>query len=119
MVIALTLMALLLMVALVSGGLVAVVATHRRIQAAADLAALAGAAAARDGADACTAVERIAAAHRTVVRDCAGLGPVVDVVVAAQVTLGPESWTLEARARAGPGRRPVSSPTDPRTRRSG
>lgn len=101
-VITLALVALLLVVAVVSGALVAVVATHRRVQAAADLAALAGATAARSGADACAAAGSIADAHRSELQECVVRGRVVDVVITQVLTLGPASWDLASRARAGP-----------------
>lgn len=76
----------------------------RRVAAsAADLAALAGAVAHRDGADGCAAAGRVVAANGAALRDCAVLGD--DVLVTATVP-GPE-WAgpdveLHATARAGP-----------------
>ncbi len=101
-VIALGLTALLVLVALVCGSLVALVATHRGVQGAADLAALAGATALRGGRDACAVAGEIAAAHRTQLRDCGVQGAVVAVVLEDRFEVGPVSEVLLARARAGP-----------------
>jgi len=104
-VVVLGLVGLLLTVALISGGLVAMVATHRQVQAAADLAALAGAGAARSGADPCGEAQRIARANQAELKECLVDGPVIAVVVNAIARFGPGSWAVDARARAGPGER--------------
>ncbi len=81
----------------------AVVIDVRRAQAAADLAALAGAAAPSAGRDACGEVARVAGANGARVLSCSVAGPEVDVAVAVS---GPRWLGLSvdptARARAGP-----------------
>lgn len=101
-VLVLGLVAVLTMLALVAGGVVALVATQRKVQAAADLAALAGAVDLRDGRDPCAGATEIAAANGAVLRSCAVAGRVVavTVVVATSPLLGGRE--LRARARAGP-----------------
>jgi secretion/DNA translocation related TadE-like protein len=81
----------------------AVVARHR-VQSAADLAALAAAAALPAGAhSACARAEALAASVRTDVRDCAVLGLDVVVTVEMPVRLGRFQITsARAAARAGP-----------------
>lgn len=85
----------------VAGG--ARVARHR-VQAAADLTALAVAAQAVPAEpDACRHGEVVAAANRARLVRCAVVGAVVDVVVASDVRLPPLGLrTVTARARAGP-----------------
>lgn len=82
----------------------AMVADHRRAQAAADLAALSGATALQRGRDACAEAGRVAAANEASVERCRVAGQ--DVVVSVRVT-GPrwlgQQADLEGRARAGPG----------------
>lgn len=82
----------------------AMVAGHRTAQAAADLAALAGATAARDGGDPCRAAARIAVANRARLTGCTvdGVEVTVDVEVTGPRWLG-QTGDLRARARAGPG----------------
>lgn len=95
--------ALLMVVAVVAFAVVAVVAGHRRAQAGADLAALAGAGAQRDGDDACAAARRIAGANGGELTRCVVDGWRVRVVVQVRVRglLGHEH-VLRGRARAGP-----------------
>lgn len=83
---------------------VAVVARHRA-EAAADLAALAGAAYAVDGyAAACTAADRVAQFNGSHLSRCVVAGDVVEVVVVRPVPFGRlGSWPASGRARAGPG----------------
>lgn len=81
------------------------VTSQRRAQAAADLAALAGAASAMAGEDACVQAARIASANDAQLDSCADTGG--DVVVQVRVP-GP-TWSgrlvrVSAAARAGPGR---------------
>jgi secretion/DNA translocation related TadE-like protein len=101
-VLALGLVVLLTVVAVVGVGVVALVATHRQVQAAADLAALAGAQAATAGEDPCAAAARIARDNRAHLEECRREGEVVAVVL----TSGPLAWAgdsaLRGRARAGP-----------------
>ena len=82
----------------------AMVADHRRAQAAADLAALSGATALQRGQDACAEAGRVAAANEARLERCLVEGQ--DVLVSVRVT-GPrwlgQQGDLEGRARAGPG----------------
>ena len=82
----------------------AMIAAHRSAQAAADLAALAGAVAARDGGDPCAAAGSVAAANGARVLRCAAAGPevTVEVEVPGPRWLG-QAHDLAAGARAGPG----------------
>ncbi|MBS43701.1 MAG: hypothetical protein CMH83_11190 [Nocardioides sp.] len=81
----------------------AVVVAHRANQAAADLAALAGAQAAGSGADACGAASSVALANGARLASCTVTGREVRVRV---TTRAPQWWVpvddLEAEARAGP-----------------
>ena len=81
----------------------AVVVAHRRSQAAADLAALAGAAALQRGSDACAAATDIAGRNQAELASCSVTGD--DVLVEVRTTTGPmlgHRYPLSARARAGP-----------------
>lgn len=102
LVVALTGVLLLLGTAL--GVVAGMITDHRRAQAAADLAALAGASTAADGGDACGAAAAVADANGAVLATCAVEGRDVRV----QVTVAGPRWRgwgedLEAEARAGPG----------------
>lgn len=94
---------LLMFIGLALSGVAAIVLTQRTAQAAADLAALAGASAAGSGADACAAAGEIAEANGAALARCELAGPVV--TVAARVE-GPRLLTrrydVTAEARAGP-----------------
>jgi secretion/DNA translocation related TadE-like protein len=94
---------LLMVVALGIGGAEGLLLAHRRAQAAADLAALAGAGARASGGDPCAAAAAVASANEAELRSCAVVPVGVDVVVAVP---GPQllgrSPMLTARARAGP-----------------
>lgn len=85
-------------------GLVAgLVVAHREAQAAADLAAIAGAAAVAEGGDGCAVATDLAAANGATLTGCVVEGRDVLVTV---VVVGPR-WSgyggdLTARARAGP-----------------
>lgn len=85
--------------------LTATAAAHRRAQAAADLAALAGATARQHGADACGTAGLVADRNGARATDC---HLEEDDVVVRVALPGPEflghSWELVGRARAGPGR---------------
>jgi secretion/DNA translocation related TadE-like protein len=81
----------------------AIVVDHRRAQAAADLAALAGATAAAKGESACPAAEAVARLNRAELVDCTvdGVGAVsLRVRVSGPHWLGQRA-DLEAVARAG------------------
>jgi len=82
----------------------AMVVDHRTAQAAADLAALAGAAAAARGEDGCGAASHVAAGNGASLSSCRleGADVLVRVVVDGPRWLG-ASGDLEAEARAGPG----------------
>jgi secretion/DNA translocation related TadE-like protein len=99
---ALGLVALLLAVATISVGTVAIVVAHRRAQVAADLASLAAATALQLGADPCAEASRIAGRHGAVVRRCLvdGMTVLVATAVALPPVLGADE--VPARARAGP-----------------
>ena len=94
----------LLLVGAALGVVGAMVAAHRQAQAAADLAALAGATAAARGDDACQSAEVVAKLNDATVVGCAVVGEAVtvEVRVPGPHWLGQEA-DLEARARAGPG----------------
>ena len=83
----------------------AIVVAHRQAEAAADLAALAGATAIADrtGADACTAASAVATANAASLRSCQvdGEEVLVQVAVSGPRWLGQDE-DLRARARAGP-----------------
>ena len=93
----------LVTVTVLVAGLGGVVADQRRVEAAADLAALAGAGAAQAGRDGCAAAQRTAARNGGQVRRCAVDGEVVTVVVGreSQPVWG-RRFALVGRARAGP-----------------
>lgn len=103
-----------LTVAWVSAGAVGVAATQHRAAAAADLSALAGAAAWQDGRDPCAAADALAAANGGRLVSCRQDGGVVLVEVAAQspLLLG-QRWTSVRTARAGPVGVSMSSPARP------
>ncbi len=101
-VVAVSLVALLLVVATVATGTVAIVLAHRRAQVAADLASLAAAGALQSGADPCASAAVIAARHHATLTRCLVDG--LDVVVATGVEL-PSALggrSVAALARAGP-----------------
>jgi secretion/DNA translocation related TadE-like protein len=99
----LAIMGILLMLAAVSAGVVSLVGARHRAEAAADLAALAGAEAVLDGRDACAAADRIASANAGELVRCTVNGEIVEVRVEVKAPrlLG-TVWTLAGRARAGP-----------------
>lgn len=99
-------------IALVAGGVGSVMVAHRKAQAAADLAALAGAADLRDGRDGCVLAARIAAANGAVLADCLVDGVEVEVVVAVAVPAVPGAPTMRSRARAGPSANVAEYPRD-------
>ncbi len=99
----LTMIALLTMFALVAAGVMSIVDAHRRAQAAADLAALAGAQGRAAGRDPCAAAALVAGRNGARLTSCRldGADVLVEVAVSAARPLhlrGP----LPARARAGP-----------------
>lgn len=80
-----------------------IVVAHRQAQAAADLAALAGAAAIADGDDGCARAGALAAANDATLLSCAVAGQEITVRVGVS---GPRAvgrgWDASAQARAGP-----------------
>jgi secretion/DNA translocation related TadE-like protein len=85
-------------------GLAGALVTRQRAEAAADLAALAGAQALVRGGDACGTAERVAAAGRARVLVCDPVGTTVHLVVEVRLPgfLGPlDMPPARARARAG------------------
>lgn len=95
-----------------------VVATHRRAESAADLAALAGAQAEQDGSDGCAAAAGIATANGAELTGCQQIGfdVLVRVVVPTAEVLG-HGVKLPARARAGPSGGPAGGPVGDRAAR--
>ncbi len=88
--------------------MVGVVAAHRTAQSAADLAALAGAAALQDGGDACGQAAAVATRNRAHLSGCEVDGWNVAVDVTARTSPLPGGvLELRARGRAGPA---VSAP---------
>jgi len=89
----------------------AAVLARQRAETAADLAALAGAAAVLRGPDlVCAAAIRVAVVNGAVIDSCVVRGTDVLVSVVARVQAGPVSGTVSARARAGPVQRITDGP---------
>ena len=102
-VLAVAMLGLLVTVTVAAGGVVGIIATHRTAQAAADLAALAGAAALQDGGDACEQAATVAERNRAELTDCVVHGWNVTVSVTANTARLPGGvLDLQARGRAGP-----------------
>lgn len=94
--------------AMLAGAAVSVFAGHRQVTAAADLAALAGAAALQHHRPGCPAADRIAARNHASLVSCAVAGDVVTVRVARAIeSIFDLSVTVHGRARAGPADTPV------------
>ncbi|MBM0123816.1 Rv3654c family TadE-like protein [Pimelobacter simplex] len=103
-VLAVTLAGVLLLVGAATGVVGAIVVAHRRAQAAADLAALAGAVAVgHSGRDPCAAAAGVAQANGAVLATCQvdGADVLVEVRVGGPRWLG-QDQDLMAAARAGP-----------------
>lgn len=97
------LIGLLAVMAFVAAAVIGILAGHRRAEAAADLAALAGAGELRDGGDACGTAGLIARRNRAALVDCRPVGWRVEVVVRVRVRgLFGRVHALEGRALAGP-----------------
>ena len=99
----LTAAGVLVLVAMALGAVAGMVGAHRQAQAAADLAALAGASALADGGDGCAVAGALARANAARLTGCRVSGEELLVEVAVP---GPD-WPgarrdLVARARAGP-----------------
>jgi secretion/DNA translocation related TadE-like protein len=95
------------LVALLVGTVGGVVADQRRVESAADLAALAGAAAGLRGEDACAAAEQVARRNEATLASCQVAGEDVDVLArrAVREVFG-HDLRVSSRARAGPSLRP-------------
>ncbi len=102
-VLALTLLGAVVATAVLLGSLAGALVASRRAAAAADLAALAGAAAVQQGRDACAEASAVAAANHARLAACAVLAQDVRVGVAVDAgrVLG-RRLRVSARARAGP-----------------
>jgi secretion/DNA translocation related TadE-like protein len=98
-----------LLLGLAASFLTATAAAHRRAQAAADLAALAGATARQRGEDPCAAAATVATGNGAGLGGCRldGADVVVSVMIDGPRHLG-HGWRLRGEARAGP-----SSPAGP------
>lgn len=103
-VLAVAVLGLLLLIAGALGVVGAMIADHRRAQAAADLAALAAAHQLGRGGDPCASAAQIAVLNHARLSACAVAGDdvVVTVLVEGPRWLG-QAGDLSARARAGPG----------------
>ena len=102
-VLAAAMLGLLVTVTVAVGGVVGVIATHRVAQAAADLAALAGASALQQGGEPCRQAALVADRNRARLTRCEVAGWVVTVVVTADTARLPGGvLDLRARGRAGP-----------------
>lgn len=101
-VVGLSLVAILVLVALAGVGTAAIVLAHRRVQVAADLAALAAAGALQWGGDPCGAAGEIAGRHATALTRCRveGSSVLVATTIVLPALLGGRE--VRARARAGP-----------------
>ena len=98
---AIGLIGVLVMVGVVGAGSVAVIAQHRQVQAAADLAALAGATAIQSRQAPCAAAARVAARNGAELMHCMTGGSVF-VVVERRLPDVLGGRAVQARARAGP-----------------
>ena len=101
-VVALGLVGVLVLVAAVCVGSVAIVLAHRRAQVAADLAALAAASALQRGIDPCGVASRIAGRQGATVTGCVIEGTTVLVSTAIDLPTALGGDAVPARARAGP-----------------
>lgn len=102
-VLAVAVLGVLVTVAIAAGGVVGVIASHRTAQSAADLAALAGAAALQDGGDACQQAAVIARRNQARLLTCrVQQWNVAVVVVANTARLPGGALDLQARGHAGP-----------------
>ena len=101
-VIAIALIAVLVFVAAICVGSIGIVLAHRRAQAAADLASLAGAGALQRVDDPCVSAIAIAERHDAAITDCVVEGSTVVVTTAITLPLALTGRQVAARARAGP-----------------
>jgi len=97
------LIAVLGLVTLTAAALVGVIGARHRAEAAADLAALAGAVAARNGGDPCAAAGTIARSNQATLISCSAVDRTVEVSVAVRApALVGIAWSQVGVARAGP-----------------
>lgn len=102
-VLAVVLVGVLATVAVLVGVIGGVLANQRRVAAAADLAALAGAGSVQAGGDACTDAASLARRNGGRLTSCVVRGEIVSVRVERRMdTAFGRAVTLEAEARAGP-----------------
>lgn len=100
---ALVFICLLSTVALVGAALAGLLVDQRRVAAAADLAALAGAGAVQEGREACSAAGVVATRNGAAMTNCQLVGANLTVEVAKRAsTVFGRTITLRAAARAGP-----------------
>lgn len=99
-----SLIGVILLLGMAAAFMTAGAAAHRRAQAGADLAALAGAVALQRGDDACAAAGQVAGSNTAEVTSCVveGEDVVLEVRVASPEFLG-HDFEIHGRARAGPG----------------
>lgn len=101
-VLALSMTGVLLFVTVAVSGVVAVVGRHRVAQSAADLSALAGAAALQKGGNACLSAAALARRNRAQLTRCRVSGWNVEVTVRSEGQVWGRNQALTARGRAGP-----------------
>jgi secretion/DNA translocation related TadE-like protein len=101
-VLALAMVGVVLFVTVAVSGVVAVVGRHRIAQSAADLAALAGAAALQEGRDACASAAALARRNQARLTGCRVSGWEVEVRVVSVGRVWGMEQELAARGRAGP-----------------
>jgi secretion/DNA translocation related TadE-like protein len=101
-VLAMTLTVLLVALTGVVSVLGGLLVAHRQVSAAADLAALAGAAALQRGADPCSAAEEVARANEARMRSCRVRGEDVRVEATREVAVPGGTVRVPGRALAGP-----------------
>ncbi len=106
-VMAVGLLGVVLVVTMVAVAVATLVGARHRAETAADLGALAGAVALRDGSDACGAAARVAAVNDGALASCVVADRTIEITVS--VTTGNllgRTWKLTGEARAGPAASP-------------
>ena len=103
-VLALTVIGALSLAGLLLASVAGVLVAQRRVEAAADLAALAGASALQRGGDGCAAASEVARRNGAENVACRAVGTELRVTVGVETTALPgRSVTVSGQARAGPG----------------
>lgn len=102
-VLALTVIGALSLAGLLLASVAGVLVTQRRMEAAADLAALAGASAVQEGGDGCAAARDVGRRNGAEAVVCRVVGSELRVTVRAEKALLGRSVTVSGQARAGPG----------------